>query len=453
MNLLEAARALRERSVSSVELTTDALDRIARSNLNAFMTITADAALARAQAADEDLAQGIDRGPLHGIPIGHKDAFFTKGVRTTAGSKILADYRPDHDAEIVTRLNDAGAVTLGKTGLHELCHGITSNNPHFGAVLNPWSLERIPGGSSGGSASAVAADLVFLATGTDTGGSVRIPASYCGVVGLKPTYGLLSCRGVMPLGFTLDHVGPLARTVRDVAVSFHAMLGRIADPPLPNVSGLRIGVPEDFFFEHLDPEVTLAVRRAVQTLASLGGRVEEVRLPDAAALNTTGRMIQLAEASTVWRRFHARRSEFGPDVYALIQQGLLIPATDYLDAQRLRRVLAREFSKIWTQVDCLLTPATPVPAPKQGAATVWAGDIEEDVRIASTRLTRPFNVLGWPALALPCGFSEGGLPIGAQLVAAPKHEDTLLRAGAALEDVLGLASRPPAAGRAHADCG
>lgn len=438
MNLLEAARALRDRKISSVELTTDALDRIARSKLNAFMTVTADAALARARSADDDLARGIDHGPLHGIPIAHKDAFFTKGVRTTAGSKVLADFIPDRDAEMVTRLNDAGAVMLGKTGLHELCHGITSNNPHYGAVLNPWNIERIPGGSSGGSGAAVAAGLVFLATGTDTGGSVRIPASYCGVVGLKPTYGLLSCQGVMPLGFTLDHVGPLARTVRDVAVSFYAMLGRTADAPLPNVAGVRIGVPENFFFEHLDPEVMLAIRRAVQILASLGARVEEVRLADPAALNTTGRMIQLAEASTVWRRFKDRRSEFGADVYALIQQGLLIPATDYLDAQRLRRVLAREFSKIWTQVDCLLTPATPVPAPKQGETTVRAGDIEEDVRIASTRLTRPFNVLGWPALSLPCGFSEAGLPIGVQLVAAREQEDTLLRIGAALEDALGL---------------
>jgi aspartyl-tRNA(Asn)/glutamyl-tRNA(Gln) amidotransferase subunit A len=443
VNLLDAASALRDRKISAVELTTDALSRIASSKLNAFITVTADAALARSKSADDELARGIDHGPLHGIPIAHKDAFFTKGVRTTSGSKVFADFVPDRDAEIVTRLSDAGGIMLGKTGLHELCHGITSHNPHFGAVLNPWNLDRIPGGSSGGSASAVAAGLVFLATGTDTGGSVRIPASYCGVVGLKPTYGLLSCEGVTPLGFTLDHVGPLARTVRDVAVSFYAMLRRKADPPLPNVTGLRIGVPENFFFDHLDPEVTLAIRRAVQTLASMGARVEEVRLPDAAALNTTGRMIQLAEASTVWRRYQNRRSDFGADVYALIQQGLLIPATDYLDAQRYRRVLSNEFAQIWTQVDCLLTPATPVPAPQQGASKVWAGDIEEDVRIASTRLTRPFNVLGWPALALPCGFTDDALPIGVQLVAAPNQEDVLLNAGVALEDALGLTTRPP----------
>ena len=441
MTLLEAAGALRERKVSSLELTRRALDKIAGSPLNAFMTVTAEAALARAQSADEELARGVDRGPLHGIPIAHKDAFLTKGVRTTAGSKIFENYVPDRDADIVARLNDAGAVVLGKTGLHELCHGITSHNPHFGAVLNPWNPDRIPGGSSGGSGAAVAAGLAYLATGTDTGGSVRIPAAYCGVVGLKPTFGLLSCRGVMPLAFTLDHVGPLTRTVRDCAVAFQTMLGRTAEPPLPSVSGLRIGVPENFFFEHLHPEVMLAIRRSVQILASLGALVEEVRLPDANALNTTGRMIQLAEAAAVWRRYESRRSEFGTDVYALIQQGLLIPATDYLDAQRYRRILSREFSKIWTQVDCLLTPTTPIPAPKQGVSTVWSGDIEEDVRIASSRVTGPFILLGWPALALPCGFSDAGLPISMQLVAAPKQERTLFQAGAALEDSLALRER------------
>ncbi len=227
MTLLEAGRALRKRKLSSVEMTEHALERIARLNpaLNAFLTVTGDAARERAQALDQELAEGIDRGPLHGIPIAHKDCFATKGVRTTGGSKILADRVPDHDAEVVAQLDRAGAVMLGKTNLHELCYGITSNNPHFGAVHNPWDLERIPGGSSGGSAAAVAADLVFAATGTDTGGSIRVPAAFCGVVGLKPTYGRLSRRGVLPLGLTLDHVGPIARTVRDTAACFHAMAG------------------------------------------------------------------------------------------------------------------------------------------------------------------------------------------------------------------------------------
>jgi aspartyl-tRNA(Asn)/glutamyl-tRNA(Gln) amidotransferase subunit A len=440
VTILESARALRERKVSCVELTNEALGRIERENprLNAFLTVTAESARARAAQLDIDLARGVDRGPMHGIPIAHKDAFFTKGVRTTVGSKVLADHIPDHDAAIVSRLEQTGAVMLGKLGLHELCHGVTSNNPHFGAVRNPWNTDHIPGGSSGGSGAAVAAGLVPMATGTDTGGSVRIPASYCGVVGLKPTYRLLSTAGVMPLGFTLDHVGPLASTVRDATVSFHAMLGRIASPLETSLEGLRIGVPENFFFDRVDPEVMLAVRRSVQTLAGLGAHVEEISLPDPDPLNTAGRLIQLAEASAVWKRFINRREDFGQDVYALIQQGLLLPATDYVEAQRVRSVLARDFAKVWKQVDVLIAPATPVFAPAIGQQMVRIGEIEEDVRIASTRLTRPFNVLGWPALSMPCGFSESGLPIGLQLIAAPKREDRILRAGAALEDALGL---------------
>src|ERR1700733_5204184 len=244
LTLLEAAGALRKRKISSVELTRLALDRITRMNpaLNAFLTVTKETAWARARALDQELADGIDRGSLHGIPIAHKDCFATKGVRTTDGSKILARRVPDHDAEVVAQLDRAGAVMLGKTNLHELCYGITSNNPHFGAVHNPWNLERIPGGSSGGSAAAVAAGMVFAASGTDTGGSIRIPASFCGVVGLKPTYGRLSRRGVMPLGLTLDHVGPIARNVRDTAACFRAMAGEASVPETrAGVEGLRIG--------------------------------------------------------------------------------------------------------------------------------------------------------------------------------------------------------------------
>ncbi len=231
-----------------------------------------------------------------------------------------------------------------------------------------------------------------------------------------------------------------------VNVSFHAMLGarRVITHEGVAVSGLRIGVPENFFFDRLDPEVRAAVRKAVQTIAALGAEVTEVSLPDVDALNTTGRMIQLAEASTVWKRYQHRREDFGADVFTLLQQGLLIPATDYLDAQRARKVLAREFSRIWGHVDCLMMPSTPVVAATRGEMTVQVGDVQEDVRLASTRLTRPFNELGWPALSLPCGFSEDGLPIGVQLAAAPHREEVLLQIGAALEDALGLTSRRPA---------
>ncbi|HEX5431664.1 MAG TPA: amidase [Bryobacteraceae bacterium] len=447
MTILEAGRALRERRVSAAELVTQALDRIARADpkLNAFITVTADAARARAKLLDEELAQGRNRGPLHGIPIAHKDMIETKGVRSTAGSKLFANHVPDSDAELVQRLDAAGAIMIGKTNLHELCHGITSSNPHFGAVHNPWDFDRIPGGSSGGSAAAVAAGFVPMATGTDTGGSIRIPASYCGVVGLKPTFNYVSCRGVMPLAFTLDHAGPIGRTVGDAALSFFSMTGGAGQItlPQPDLKNLRMGVPGNFFFDRLHPEVASAVRKAVQTAGALGAEVREIRLPDVDALNTIGRLIQLAEASTVWKRYQHRRADFGSDVYALLQEGLLIPATDYLDAQRVRRKLSREFSKVWEQVDCLIAPATPVTAPKIGETQVQFDGAAEDVRLASTRLTRPFNVLGWPALSLPCGFSESGMPIGLQLAGAPKRELMLFRAGAALEDAFGLAGKIP----------
>jgi aspartyl-tRNA(Asn)/glutamyl-tRNA(Gln) amidotransferase subunit A len=290
----------------------------------------------------------------------------------------------------------------------------------------------------------VAAQLVPLATGTDTGGSIRIPASFCGVVGLKPTYERVSRQGVMPLGLTLDHAGLLAGTVRDAAIGFGAIAKHSSGyvpPAHADLRGMRIGVPENFFVEKIAPEVMLSFRAAVQTAAALGAHVTEMRLPDPEAINVIGRITQLAEVSALLARYLDRRGEFGRDVLVLVEQGRLIPAVDYLNAQRVRRVLARDFSKIWTHLDCLMTPATPITAPRIGEMTVAFGSVTEDVRSAATRLTRPFNVLGWPALAIPCGFSGAGLPIGLQLVAPPQQEDSLLQAGAALEDAFGIAGQ------------
>ena len=448
MTVVEIGDALRSKKLSVRELTEDTLRLVADSQerLNAFITITSDAARARAAVLDHELARGVDRGPLHGIPIAHKDNIFTQRVRTTAGSKIFADFVPDGDAEIVRQLNDAGAIMIGKTGLHEFAYGVTSNNPHFGAVRNPWDTERIPGGSSGGSAAALAAHLIPFATGTDTGGSIRIPASFCGVVGLKPTYNRVSRRGVMPLGLTLDHVGPLAGSVRDAALVFSlmAMHGSGYIPAVhTDLRGMRIGVPDTFFVENIAPEVMLSFRAAVQTAAALGAHVTEVRLPDAGALNVIGRVVQLAEVSSLLASHLDRHADFGSDVFALVEQGRMIPAADYVNAQRARTLLARDFAKIWMHLDCLMTPATPMTAPKIGQMSVAFGSLNEDVRSAATRLARPFNVLGWPALAMPCGFSAEGLPIGLQLIAPPRQEDTLLQAGATLEDALAVSGRQP----------
>ena len=450
-DLQTLAAALRARKISVHGLIEESLRKIARWNpqLNAFITVTADAARARAKELDDELARGLDRGALHGIPVAHKDLVRTRGVLTTGGSKILAGYVPKRDAAIAAKMNEAGTVLVGKTGLHELAYGVTSNNPHFGAVHNPWDLERIPGGSSGGSAAAVAAGIVPFATGTDTGGSIRIPASFCGVVGLKPTFGRVSARGVLPLSASMDHVGPITRTVRDAAIALEAMVDDptgYVPPEGAEIRGIRIGLPRNFYFERIDVEVGLAVRTAVQTAAAIGARIIEIDVPDMAALNAAARTIQLPEALAVWKAYVGRRADFGADVLALLEQGGKVAAVDYLDAQRQRRRMGREFAQVWGQVDCIFTPTTPMPAPKIGQMEVRIGGATEEVRTAATRLTRGMNALGLPALSMPCGFTKSGLPIGLQIIAAARAEDTLLRVAAAIEDALDILKRqPPAA--------
>jgi aspartyl-tRNA(Asn)/glutamyl-tRNA(Gln) amidotransferase subunit A len=391
---------------------------------------------------------GNDRGPFHGIPVALKDLFATKGVRTTAGSKVYENFVPEINATVVEKLLAAGAVLLGKLNMHELAYGITSANPHFGAVRNPWNPRHSPGGSSGGSGVAVATNIVFMAMGSDTGGSIRIPASFCGTVGLKPTYGRVSRFGVLPLGFSLDHVGPLTRSVRDAALALNAIAGH--DPLDPtssrrpvvdyvpdedcSIRGVRIGFPDSFFFEHLHEDVESAVRGAIARAESLGAVVKPVRLPDIPALNAVARIVLLAEASAVAETYPDDRSLYGADVRALLDQGRLVPATDYINAQRLRRKMRREFDQVWQQVDCLITPATPSPAPRVGDTTIRLGGRDEDVRLASTRLVRGVNALGYPALSLPCGLSASGLPLGMQIIGPAFEEALLLRIGAALED-------------------
>jgi len=443
MTILEMADALRAKKVSSLELTNEALKKI-DPRLNAFITVLEESARARASAMDAELSHGIDRGPMHGIPIAHKDLVYTKGVRTTGGSKIFKDFVPDHDADIAASLDRAGTVLIGKTNLHEFAYGITSTNPHFGAVRNPWDTDRIPGGSSGGSGAAVAAGVLPMATGTDTGGSIRIPASFCGVTGLKPTFGLISKRGVMPLGWTMDHMGPITKTVRDAAVAFHAMGGSGAVPSKnADIRGLRIGLPVNYYFDTLDLEVSESVRTAVQTAAALGARIVDIKVPNIDEINVVARVLLLAEATSVHEKHLGRRADMGADVLTLLDQGRLIRGSDYVDAQRLRRIYCREFSKLWNDADCIFTPTTPTPAPKIGQMTMKVGAVDEDVRLATTRLMRAINVLGIPALSIPCGFTKAGLPIGLQILGAPRAEDTILRVGAAIEDATAVVGRTP----------
>lgn len=459
MTVLESAAALRAKKVSSVELVNESLRRIARENprINAFITVLEDAARAQAAERDAELARGVDRGPFHGVPIAHKDLFMTKGVLTTTGSKVFADYVPNHDATAVEKLAEAGAVLVGKLNQHELAYGITSTNPFYGAVRNPWDTERIPGGSSGGSGAAVAADIVPMATGSDTGGSIRVPAAFCGTVGLKPTYGRVSRYGALPLAFTLDHIGPLTQTVRDAAVTLNAIAGQ--DPrdesssrrPVPDyvppshvdLAGIRVGMPENYYFDRVHPEIDSAVRSMFQVAERLGAQIVPVTVPDIHALNAASIVILSSEASAALEPYLERRENFSPEVIARLDQGRLIAATDYVNAQRIRRLLIADFNALWKRVDCLFTPTVPFAAPKIGEKSVSVGSGTEEVRIATTWFMRGINALGVPALSIPCGFTAAGLPIGLQIISPAFGERRLLAIGAALEDATDFRSRKP----------
>lgn len=435
----DIAGRLRSGAVSCVEVVRQTIAAIeAEDRFNAFITITAETALDAARRRDRELARGVDRGPWHGIPVAYKDIIQTHGVRTTGASRLFADWVPEHDAECVERLEAAGAISVGKTNLHELAYGATSQSTHFGPVLNPRDPDRIPGGSSGGSAAAVAAGWLPMALGTDTGGSIRIPASYCGVVGYKPTYDLVSRKGVLPLSFSLDHIGPIGATVADCADAIK-VLGKsdlITPSPEGNLHGLRICVPKNFFFECIDPEVEAAVRGAAGALANAGCRVAEAAIPDLNEANLAARMIQLSEAAALYGKYEDSRL-FGADVWALIEQGRRIAAHEYVNAQRLRTLFRTAFNHFWRQFDMVIAPTTPVAAPLRAEGSVTICGQGEDTRMASTRLTRAIPFLGEPAISLPCGVTRFGLPIGLQMIAAPFADSMLLQAAAGVEALLG----------------
>ncbi len=449
-SITELSRLIGAGEISPVELARQTLERIERLDpqLNSYITVTAELAMRQAQTAEREIHAGNRRGPLHGIPYALKDLFFTQGIKTTAGSKVLADFVPSYDSTVVQKLAEAGAVLLGKVGLHENAYGITSNNPHFGAVHNPWHTNHIPGGSSGGSAAALAAGLCSFSLGTDTGGSIRIPASFCGVSGLKPTFGRISRHGVFPLSHTLDHVGPFALTAEDLWLCLAAMTGRDAadestvERPLPppdfvsepSLHGRRIGVPANFYFENLAPEVEAATRAALAEMEMLGAELIEVAVPDIEEFNAIARLVQIAEASSIHvNSLDSRREDYGDDQQTLLDQGRFVTAVDYLNAQRRRRQLNREFYQLFDQLDAIAAPAVAVLPAKIGQTSLTVNGVEEDVRMMTTRNARALNMTGLPLLSLPCGFSESGLPIGIQLVGALFDEKTLLEIGHAYQ--------------------
>ncbi len=458
----QLSRQIRDRSVSPVELTRECLARIDQLNpaLNAFITVTADSALDEARRAEQEILRGEWRGPLHGIPIGLKDILDTGGVRTTAASALYKDRIPTEDAEVVRRLRAAGAIILGKQNLHEFAYGGSSMISLFGEVHNPWDITRVTGGSSGGSAAGVAAGLGFAAVGTDTAGSVRLPAAYCGVVGLKPTYGRVSARGVVPLSWSYDHVGPIVNSVYDAASMLQVLAGYDAGDPasidaaVPDFVAaiaqlvahliahpspkLRIGVPRAFFFDDLHPEVAGAIEKAIEIFRELHAEIHEVKLEV-----STDRKLAGAEAYAYHESFVAQSPElYQPSTLARIQSGTKISASDALRASRDLQASRHAIGKIFDDLDVLLTPTVPISPPVIADLREHPDNLRPQEMIM-LRNTRPFNVWGIPAISVPCGFTNDGLPIGLQLAAAPWREDVVLQAAHAYEQATDWHKRIP----------
>ncbi len=437
LTIVGLAPLLRRRKLSPVELTEFFLARIRRLQpvLNAFITVTAVEARQQARRAEKEICCGQYRGPLHGIPICLKDLFCTRGTRTTAGSKILRRHIPKRNAIVVDRLLEAGAILLGKTNLHEFAYGVTNINPHYGAVLNPWDLCRISGGSSGGSAAAVTAGLAVASLGSDTGGSIRIPAAACGCVGLKPTYGSVSMDGVFPLAPTFDHVGPICRCVEDVATIMGMITGANLSSELSDgLEKLRIGIPRHYFFDRIQKDVRSRVITGIETLEKMGVRLQELSLGRMDETSDIAAEITAAEALAFhWKWFQKRSCDYGEDLRARFEENKDRPALAYLLAQQRRNIYTSELTRELQGVDALAMPTIPIVAPGLGENQVQYSRFHESVRSALLRLTRPGNITGLPAISVPCGFSGEGMPVGLQLMGRKHDESTLLRIAHAFE--------------------
>ncbi len=454
LSLCEAADLIRCGELSPLDLARACLERIERldGKLNSFITVTAESALQRARQAEEAVRRGEALGPLHGVPLALKDLYETQGVRTTAGSTFSADYVPEANAAVVDKLEAAGALFLGKLNMHEIALGLTNVNPHYGACHNPWALDRVTGGSSGGSGAALAAGLCFGSLGSDTGGSIRVPSALCGVVGLKPTYGRVSLRGVIPLSWNLDHAGPMARRVQDVALLLQVIAGYDPQDPVSidrpvddyvgqlqdGVRGWRVALADDEYFNDIDGEILQAVRQAAQVFEQLGAQVEAVPFPGVRrAAKASGQMV-VSDAAAFHRERLARRpGGFGEDVLMRLYMGVAYTSTEYVLARRTQVAVRRQFEQFFEGYDVLLTPTTAVPAPLIGSTN----GIEQAKLL--TRFTSPFNLTGLPAISLPCGFTEIGLPIGLQIISRPWAEASVLQAAYAYEAATDWHRRSP----------
>jgi aspartyl-tRNA(Asn)/glutamyl-tRNA(Gln) amidotransferase subunit A len=460
LSLTEAAQAIAQKRFSSREVTQSCLDRIAQwqPRLNAFMAIEAEAALAAADAADAALAKGNVSGVLHGVPLAHKDMYYDAGKVVTCGSLIRRDFVATTTSTALQRLKDAGTVRLGSLQMAEFAYGPTGHNSHYGAVHNPFAPDHITGGSSSGSGAAVAARLTFAALGSDTGGSIRMPAHFCGVTGLKTTVGRISRAGAMPLSQSLDTVGPLARTVEDCALLLGLMAG--ADPADPTaiggslpdymaamrgpMKGLKIGVPTAFYIDDLDPEVARALDETITVLKREGAEIVHVELPDQRQLSAASQLVLAVEAAAFHKRWLIERpQDYGPQVLMRLQNGLAIPGVSYLEAMRWRGLALSAYLAATGGVDAVIAPVSPVAAPTIAESDVGNSPDAEAVIQRLTRFTRPVNYLGLPSLAIPSGFTRNGLPVGMQLIGRSFDEATLLRIGAAFQRATDFHARVP----------
>ena len=460
LTIAELEPLLRHRQLSPVELVRACLDRIhaLEGRLHAFITLMEESALEEARAAEQAIASGDYKGPLHGIPIGLKDLYHTRGVATTAGSIIMSDFVPEEDATSVALLKAAGGIILGKLNLHPFAYGATGINLHYDTPRNPWDTERIPAGSSSGSGVALMAGLLPAATGSDTGGSIRIPAAICGIAGIKPTYGRISRCGIVPLSWSLDHAGPMARSVEDCAILLRAMAGH--DPkdatsstlPVPDyreglkreVRGLRAGLPSELFFTGLQPGVRSAVDQAIEVLDEMGVSMRKVDIPgleDAVGISAG---ILGSEVVTYHQRWlRERPGDYPPETLTRLQANMFIPAVDYIKAQQGRARFIQRFHDAMEDLDVLVIPTTPITAPRIDEATVVIDGEEQPTQSLLTLFTRPFDVTGMPAISVPCGFDERGLPVGLQIAGKPFDEATVLRVAYAYEQATPWHTRRP----------
>jgi aspartyl-tRNA(Asn)/glutamyl-tRNA(Gln) amidotransferase subunit A len=461
LSLTEMADAIRDGEVSSRQATESCIGRLeaAQPKLNCLIALEAERAMEAAADADADLARGHLRGPLHGVPLAHKDLFYRSGRVATCGSAIRRDFVPDHTATVLERLDAAGAIDLGTLHMAEFAMGPSGHNVPFGDCRNPWDTRCIPGGSSSGVGAATAARLIYGGLGSDTAGSIRLPAACCGLVGLKPTQTRISRHGVMPLSFSLDNAGPLTRTARDCARLTTVIAG--ADPrdptcslePVPDyedgidggVENLRIGIPSNYFFDDVDEEVRAALDRTIEVFQTLGASTLPVRVPDLDHVNNLTNILLNSEAATVhgpWMR--DRPEDYSPEIRGRLEPGYFIPATRYLEALRLRGVLTEEFIGTgFAGADVLFTPLLPFPVPQLDATRFSAAGGLPAFLAAMTRCTRAVNYLGLPALSVPCGFSAGGTPFSFQLIGRPFAEGSLLRAAHAYQQATDWHRRIP----------